>query len=298
MKQFFLISTLVMFAWSAAAQTVTFTAVPMPVGATAHMADTLRIDGTITVSAQGQEQSFDNSRHEARVYSKTVLALDGNAITKYRVAYEDAYKSEAAPMRKPKETRAPVTASPYVFERLAEGADSDLDSATLKSRRLLVLHDWMVMREDGKPISEEEEAVLDSDKGAKMENGIKRFLDGRTMEVGETLTFDDEMLKSMADGVMPGNLEAREMSLHLKAVETVDASQVALFDFHGTLGGTTAGMEVESTMEGEVRIGVDNLWPTSLDLKGTLVGAGMHQGATMGMDGDIRMIKRASYEME
>jgi len=249
----------------------------------------------LSVLAQDKEQSFDILHMEKKHLTRTVLESDGARQTKYRIAYDVAYEKDMQPMRRPKESAPPVTDSPYTFEQFDENAPAD--SAVLKSRRAIIVKDYLVTRDDGNPISEEEEAFLGSEHRAKLESSLRNALNGRTMEVGEELLFDEESLAMMETGMIEGDMNARDARMRLKALESVDGSQTAVLDFDAMITGGENVMEMEVRMQGVLHIGVDNLWPVSLEMTGTVTGAGMHQGATMGIDAEIHGMKKLVYRM-
>ena len=297
MKSLAFLAALLLASAAALAQTVTFHREPLPVGMTMQTEDTMRLDAAVTVLMQDQEQSFDASRLEFRRYSKTMLALDGDTPVKYRLAYDAAFERAAQPMRGQKESSPPVTASPYILEHLDEEEGEAVDSGALEQRVAIVIDGWLVTREDGEPISEEEEKFLGNRPGGKLEESLRAVLAGRTMTTGEELELDKEMMSILESGFVQGNIDAREVSLRLRALETDGGGQTAVFDFTAVLTGNANIIELEITMEGVLRIGVDNLWLAAFEISGTMTGAGMHQNAAMGMDGDIRMVKRATYSM-
>ena len=295
MKSFAFLAALLLASVAAMAQTVTFHLKPYPAGIVIRTVDSLKVDGALTVIAQDQEQSFDMMTLEKRTFTRTVLKMDENEPVKYRIAYDMAYEKEAQPMRGKKESTPPVTDSPYLFER--QGGQAVIDSAAIESRTAVILKDWMVTREDGKSISEEEEDFLGGEIRGQMESSLRKVLEGRTMEVSEELVLDEGMLTKLEIDIVRGDMQAQDVRLRLKALESESGFQTAVFDFEAKIAGSANVLEMEVEMKGVLRIGVDNLWPTLLELHGTVTGAGMHQGATMGIDGDLHGFKQAEYRM-
>lgn len=293
MKSFAFLVALLLASVAAMAQTVTFHLKPYPSGTVIRMVDSFKLDGTLTVLAQGAEQSFDMTNLEKKQYTRTVLETDGAEPVKYRIAYDMALEKEAQPMRGQKESTPPVTDSPYIFER--QDDEAGIDSSALESRTVVMLKDWMVTREDGKSISEEEEEFLSGERRGQIESSLRNVLKDRTLEVGEELVLDEEMLTMMKTDLVRGDMQAQDVRLRLKALESESGFQTAVFDFVAKIAGSANVMEMEVEMKGVLRIGVDNLWPTFLELHGTVTGAGMHQGTTMGIDGDLHGLKQAAY---
>ncbi|MBN1447581.1 MAG: hypothetical protein JXA28_06590 [Bacteroidetes bacterium] len=280
-------------------QTVTFQNKSLPVGITVSSVDSMTMDGSLTVMAEGQEQSFPMKMKQRKRAVRTILAYDGDELSRYRIRYEDAYEEERQPMRKPKISTPPVTDIIYVYERLGDEAAAQPSPEDLDAATVVVHSGWSIRREDGKPLSKEEsEYLTDKVKEKEMDASIRQVLDGRTVTVGEDIVIDNRMLEEIGEGFAQGKLTPTEVTLRLRDVKSQDGTQLADFDFSLTMKADADPFEMEAVLKGSVTMGVENLWMHSLELGGPLTGAGMHQGATVGIDGEMQRAGSAEYNME
>jgi hypothetical protein len=299
MRRFLLLPFLFLVALTACSSTVTFHTKPLPVGMTVLSVDSMTMDGSLIVLAEGQEQSFPMKILQRKRSTRTILAMDGDELSRYRIRYEDAYEEERQPMRKPKISTPPVTEVDYIYERLGDEAGAQPSPEDVDAATVVVHSGWSIRREDGKPLSKEEsEYLTDKVKEKGMNHSIRRVLDGRTVTVGDDIIVDSEMLEAIGEGFVQGHMAPNAVTLTLRDIKSQNGTQLADLDFSLAMKGSAGPLEMETTMEGTISLGVDDLWMYTLEMDGPLTGTGMHQGATMGVEGEMRGAGSAEYHME
>ena len=276
MKRIAVLLTFMLLPALTSAQQVTFTMQAPEEGRTRSVVDTMELIALISFSAEGADQAFDMEQGERKAYTETVLAVDDAVVTKKRLAFTEASKRSTQPMQPAKVKESPVVGKAYIVEYLGDNVS--------------------VVAEDGSEVGKEEQEYIAEGFKRRAENQFGKILDGRSMSVGEELELKDDLLKEFGAGLTQGPMTVRTAKLRLQSLGEKNGMQTAVFDVDVVIGGTQGMMEMEIAMTGTAEVGVDNLWPLSLIMSGTLSGAGEHAGANLTADGDMRLARIAVYE--
>lgn len=260
----------------ALAQQVTFTMKAPEAGLTRSVVDSMDLVALISVNAEGMDQAFDMTQGERKAFTESILATDGATVTRKRVTVTEGAERTAQPMQPVSVSHAPTVGKTYIMEFLA-------DSIAVTS-------------EDGAAVSADERKYMVKEFSRDMESQFSAVLDGRTMKVGEVLELKDELLKAFGKNMSQGTMDVRSARLTLNGIGDAQGMKTALLGVDVVMGGAQGPMEMEITLKGTAEIGVDNLWPLSLVMTGTLAGAGSHGGADLSADGDMKMARIVTYE--
>jgi hypothetical protein len=275
-RRFPLIAVLLLLPALAVSQQVTFSMKVPHEGITRAMIDTMELVALISVNAEGMDQAFDMTQGERRSYTETVLASDGKSITKRRISFHEAVEHSKQPMQPATVKTAPVAGNTYIVEYLADSI--------------------AVTAEDGSEAPKAERDVVLRQFTRNTEGQFNAILDGRSMSVGEEIELEGEMLGAFGAGLSQGPLKLRKAKFVLNSLGRSGGMKTAIFGIDVVMGGSQGMLEMEITMTGTAEVGVDNLWPLSLVMTGTLAGAGSHAGADLSADGDMKMARIATYE--
>lgn len=260
----------------ALAQQVTFKMKAPDAGVSRSVVDSMDLVALISVNAEGMDQAFEMSQGERTAYSEAILATDGAAVTKKRITVTEAAERTAQPMQPVSVKNAPTIGKTYIMEFLADSIG--------------------VTTEDGATVPDDERKYIVKKFSRDTEGQFSEVLNGRTMAVGEVLELKDELLKSFGKNMSQGSMEVRSAKLTLNGIGNAQGMKTALLGVDVVMGGAQGPMEMEITLKGAAEIGVDNLWPLSLVMTGTLTGAGNHGGADLSADGDMKLARIATYE--
>jgi hypothetical protein len=260
----------------AGAQQVTFTMQAPPEALTRAIVDSMELVFLISVDMEGAEQSFDVTQAEKKAYIETILGVEGNSVTKRRLAFTEATERSTQPMQAATTKILPINGKTYILEFIGDS--------------LAITHD------DGGEVSKEEYDKLAGSFRKSSDGQFSNVLNGRTMSVGEEIELTDEMLKEFASEMSRGSMKPKSAKLKLVSLGESQGMKTALFDIEVTLAGSQGMIELEGLMKGTAEVGVDNLWPLAVIMTGTVTGAGSHSGVPLTADGDMRMARTARYE--
>jgi hypothetical protein len=258
------------------AQQVTFARKLPPVGLQRAMIDSMEVVSLISVNAEGENQSFDMTQSERKSYTETVMAVNDERITKKKIHVIDMRSSSANPMAPPTIKDSPALGKTYILEYLNDSL--------------------AVTTESGDAVTGEEYRAMRDAFSRDSEGQFSTILDGRTMSIGETLVLNDEMLAAFGAQMTGGGMKVQRASLTLNGLRESQGMQTAMFDMDVVFSGAQGPMEMEITMKGTAEAGVENLWPLSLVMSGTLAGAGAHGGADLSADGKMTVAKIVTYK--
>jgi hypothetical protein len=260
----------------ALAQQVTFTMKAPDAGVSRSVVDSMDLVALISVNAEGMDQTFEMSQGERSEYSEAVLATDGDVVRRKRIAVTEAVERTSQPMQPASVKNAPTVGKSYIMEFLADSI--------------------AVTTEDGATVPDDERKYIVKKFSRDRESQFGEVLNGRTMTVGEVLELKDELLKAFGKNMSQGSMDVRSAKLTLNGIGKTQGMKTALLGVDVVMGGAQGPMEMEITLTGTAEIGVDNLWPLSLVMSGTLTGAGNHGGADLSADGDMKVARIATYE--
>ncbi|MBE0644114.1 MAG: hypothetical protein IH600_08540 [Bacteroidetes bacterium] len=260
----------------AGAQQVTFNMQVPQEGTTRAIVDSMELVFLISVNAEGADQSFDMTQAKRQAYTETILAADDQRILKRKVSYTDATERGNQPMQGLKTVSLPVSGKSYILEYIADSL--------------------AITAEDGATVSKEERGALEGTFRRNTDGQFSSILNGRTMSVGEEIELTAEMLDQFGAGLTAGPMKLNSAKIKLVNVHDVQGMLAALLDVSVVMIGTQGTMEMEFAMNGTAEIGVENLWPLSFVMKGTVTGAGNHAGMDLTADGDMRMARTATYK--
>ncbi len=260
----------------AVAQQVTFHSEVPSAGTTRAILDTTELIYLITVNAEGADQSFDVTQAERKIYTETILEVDGDVVTKRRVAFTEATERGNKPMQGMKVTTGAISGKTYIIDNTGDSL--------------------VVSNEDGSKVSKEEFDKLAASFRNKTDGQFDKVLDGRTMTVGEEITLTDDMLKQFVSELAPGAMTPESARIKLLSVGESQGMSVAKFEVVAAISGSKGFMEMSLTMKGTAEVCVDKLWPLSLVMKGTVSGVGNHSGMPLSADGEVLMARIATYE--
>lgn len=260
----------------ASAQQVTFSRKLPPVGLQRTAVDSMEVVYLISVNAEGENQSFDMKQSERKSSTETVLAVNDERITKKKIHVLEMRSSSANPMAPPTVKDSPALGKTYVIEYLEDSL--------------------AVTTESGDAVTGDEYRAMRDAFSRDSEGQFNTILDGRTMSIGETLVLNDEMLAAFGAQMTGGGMKVQRASLTLNGLRESQGMQTAMFDLDVVFSGSQGPMEMEITMKGTAEAGVENLWPLSLVMSGTLVGAGAHGGADLSADGKMTVAKIVTYK--
>ncbi len=258
------------------AQQVTFTAQAFPEGTTRAVVDSMELVFLISVNAEGADQPFDVTQAFRRSYDETILATSGGDITRRKVTFKDAGERGNRPMQGVRSKTYSISGKTYILET---GGDS-----------------LIISGEDGAEVTK---AERDEIRGVFSGGGEKQFtgiLKDRTMSVGEEIELTPEMLFEFGEGLPGGVLKPQSGRMKLVDVHEAQGMSAALLELEVKMAGSQGMMELEFSLKGTVEVGVENLWPMSVVMKGTVAGVGNHAGMDMSADGDLRMARIVTYE--
>lgn len=276
MKRLFVLFALLLLPAAVGAQQVTFSMKSLEPGMTRSAVDSMALVALMSVNAEGMDQVIDVEQSERRVYTESILETDGDRVTRKRITVTEAVTRSMQPMQPVTVKSAPVTGKTYLVEHIGDSV--------------------AVTAEDGSEAGKEERAYMVKEFSRNSGMQFSGFLDGRMMSVGEELELEDETLKQYFAGLTQGGMSVRSAKMRLLRLGERDGMQTAVFDVDVVLTGSQSIMEMEIVLDGTVEVGVDNLWPMALILKGVVAGAGSHAGASLTMDGDVQLARIASYE--
>lgn len=271
-----LIAVLFLLPAFALAQQVTFTMKAPEAGLTRSVVDSMDLVALISVNAEGMDQAFDMTQGERKAFTESILATDGATVTRKRVTVAEGAERTSQPMQPVSVKNAPTVGKTYIMEFLSDSI--------------------AVTTEDGAAVSADERKYMVKEFSRDMEGQFSAVLDGRTMKVGEVLELKDELLKAFGKNMSQGSMDVRSARLTLNGIGDAQGMKTALLGVDVVMGGAQGPMEMEITLKGTAEIGVDNLWPLSLVMTGTLAGAGNHGGADLSADGDMKMARIITYE--
>lgn len=260
----------------AQAQQVTFHRQAPAVGTTRVMVDTTEMVMLISVNAEGADQSFDVTQAEKKVYTETILEVDGNSITKRRVAFTDAVQRQNQPMQGLKAVTLPLAGKTYLIDHTADSL--------------------VITTEDGDEVSKEEYDKLEGTFRKSTDGQFGEIFDGRTMSVGEDFELTEELMQQFGSNLSSSALKPKSAHIKLLSVGTANGMKTAKLEVDFAMSGTQSVLEMDIVMKGIAEIYVDNLWPLSLVMTGTVTGVGNHSGMPLTADGEMRMAKIATYE--
>ena len=257
-------------------QQVTFAERALTVGLTRAIVDSMELVGLISVNAEGMDQAFDMGQSERKVYSEAILEVNDGTVTRKRLTFAEALERSAHPMQPVSVSTAPVVGKSYIVAYL----DDSL----------------AITRDDGSTAPDAERDYLVKEFSRTVENQFADAFNGRTMSVGEEFELKDELLAQFGASLNNGALKVRSAKFRLDGLGTTQGMQTALIGIDVVLAGAQGPMEMEISMKGTAEIGVENLWPISLVMDGTLVGAGNHGGVDLTADGTMKMARLATYQ--
>lgn len=260
----------------ATAQTVTFGVGTSPEGVTRTVTESM--DMLMIISAGGDQ--MDMSQNAQKKFVEEALAVEDLEITKRKVTFSKAMKTNKSPMRAEKTTEPPVVGIPFILTR------GDVASGTAPK----------VEREDGEDVSAEASEYLIEEFLTKQESGFGKILAGRTMTIGDQLTLGDEEMKSFITAVADESTTLKEATITLLRIEDVSGQDAAVFELIAVLDGKTPVLDMSIAMKGTASIMVEALWPLSVNIEGDITGEGNHGGTAITSDGLVSFSRSAVYE--
>jgi hypothetical protein len=227
-----------------------------------------------TKGAPDQEVNQHNSHTQKCI--ATVMAIDGENITKLQVKYE--YARDKRNDDTPQETA--ISGKTYIAE--------------------LVNSKAVIKGIDGSEISRDEQNLLTGDTERTMKPGkFIKFMDGQKLRVGRALEVPAEIVREMLN--MPAEAKLDKFSMTLASVKPIDGIRCACFEIE--FGATTAspGHTAETVMNGEMVLSLDNCWPISMGFAGPITLKGTQpQGSekSFSATGRYEWKTRASYQFK
>ncbi|MDX9759311.1 MAG: hypothetical protein RBU27_09135 [Bacteroidota bacterium] len=256
-------------------QQVTFSERALNVGLTRAMVDSMELVGLISIAAEGMDQAFDMQQSERKAFSETILEVSDGVVTRKRMTFSDARARSAQPMQPVSVTNAPVVGKTYIVTYLPDSV--------------------AVTDDDGAAVPTAERDYIVKEFSRKVENQFAQAFNGRTMSVGEEFELKGELLELFGANLNEA-LRIRNATFRLDGVGQAQGMRTALIGIDVVFGGAQGPMEMEIAMKGTLEIGVENLWPISLVMDGSLTGAGNHGGVDLTADGTMKMARLATYQ--
>jgi hypothetical protein len=273
MKNSFVLVLLAIFPLALNAQSVTFSAHPMAAGVSVERTDSLGM--SLDVSMDGSDEVLmTQSNIEFRHYTLTILEADEQRMNKARLDVHKAWEKGMA----------------------LGGAQFDL--AIQGKSYLLAFSDTGLFVEyaDGTPAPDAERDIVRNLAGNREEGALRPILEGRTMNIGDTLALKDELLESFLAVFGSRNMKMREATLKLTDVRMVQNMRCAVFDIRIKLTGDQSQVEMELDLIAEGVISEESLWPVSLSMDGTIKGSTSQQGMLLFISGAVKGIKDGMYK--
>lgn len=264
---------LVVFPFALHAQSVTFTAHPVAKGVSVERIDSLGMALDVTMDGS-DEVLMTQTNTEFRHYTLTVLEADERRLNKARLDVHKAWEIGMA----------------------LGGAQFDL--AIQGKSYLLTFSDTGLFVEyaDGTPTPDAEGNLVRNLAGNREEGALRPILEGRTMEIGDTLALKDELLQSFLAVFGNKNMRMREATLKLTDIRMVQNMRCAVFEMHIILAGDQSAVEMEVDMTAEGVISEESLWPVSLVMDGVTRGSASQQGMLLFINGTVKGKKEGTYK--
>jgi hypothetical protein len=138
--------------------------------------------------------------------------------------------------------------------------------------------------------------LQDELEGIREPGGIGDFLVGKTVKVGEVLVVDPAEAKEIME--IEAGVTIERFSMTLQETREGPGFEVAVFAVEAVMAVAQQGIDMRFTLSGVQVIGVENLWPVSLALKGPIAisGGNPAQGVDIGGEGTMQLDMKATYE--
>lgn len=264
----------------AIAQEVTFKKAVPGVGESRSSTEETAMTNKMSVTMNGQVvQKVDQKTSETKTNTVTVLAKDGDKITKIKVHLK---KKEAK-------------------QDVGQGPQSRKSELAGKTFTLEKKGDDVVVTDDaGKKAADEvaKEIKGDFEKSlGDFDNKFKHVLPDGAVKVGQTITVDKKKAnKFFKDEDDKDPMEVETFTLKLTGTKKINGATVAVFEMHVKFSGAPQpGMKLTMDMKGTAHVGVDTSYPHLIDLKGPMVIDGKNQGMEIKGEGEMKMKFHSTY---
>lgn len=279
---------------AADAQTITFRMAPIPVGTTVEAVDSMLLDLDYTVTGVTDDVTFYAPYRKRKVYSRTPLEIEAERVSAFRLQFSEAFESRDWPGKKSAVLRAPVTESAYIVTRTGSDNPSAMDRRAVEEHRMVLIPNGAITRADGEAMKPAEEAYLRDEALEGVEYTIGRLFEGRTMNVGQALTLEDDVLSALETGFVRGKVKPKNLQLTLTEIERKDGRRIANFEVTLRIEGAAGDLQLGADIEGFLRVGA-NGWLHSLVLHGTVLGSGTFDATAVSADGTVEGLMTRTY---
>ncbi len=264
MKTFAFLFMLILSSAFLHAQEITFTKNPPPTGLVIEQLDTLEMD--LAYSFEGSDEVLMKTKNRLRNHSTmTVLETDSDSILRYRLQVHEAWESGKKP--ESGKINKSTDGKTYIIERRGDST--------------------AVLREDGSDAGAVERAEILRETGQKVWATMTKFLDGRTLRIGESPMVEKDLMESFKHFIGNTPLTLIAASMKLIDIRTVQNLRCGVFEMNLKLGGSQAAAEMETDINGEVTVSAESLWPLSIVMTGDVRGVTLMQDTSMSISGDM-----------
>jgi hypothetical protein len=254
------------------AQSVTFQKKPRPAGLEVAQVDSLRM--TMNISAQGQEDfAMTVVNRDVRRFTVQMVTAGDASPRRLMVDVQEAVESSTAPGQGRKVS--PINGQKYVVEITGDAVSA--------------------LRESGDSLAPAERTALLRLINVKSDHSMQDVLNGRTMNVGDSIVLDGEALAGFAGLMGNSDLTVSAASVMLRDVTTVDGMRCAVLHMRIRLGGARAQVDMDMTLEGDAVVTEDGMWPLSFVFGGDVDGVTTQMGMELLIDGTMQAARTARY---
>ena len=288
---------LIFITWNVAAadaQTITFRMDPVPVGTSVEAVDSMLLDLDYTVAEVTDDVTFYAPYRKRKVYTRTPLEIEAGRVSTFRLQFSEAFESRDWPGKESAVMRAPVTQAAYIVTHAGSDDPSAMDRSAVEEHRMVLISNGTITRADGETMKPAEEAYLRDEAFEGMEFTIGHLLEGRTMNVGQTLRPGDDVLGTLETGFVRGKVMPKDLQLTLEEIERMDGRRIANFEMTLRIEGAAGDMKLGADIKGFLRVD-ENGWLHSLVLSGTVVGSGTYDATPVSADGTVEGIMTRTY---
>lgn len=254
------------------AQSVTFVKKPRPAGLEVAQVDSLRM--TMNISAQGQEDfAMTVVNRELRRFTTHTLTSEDASPRRLKVEVQEAVESSTAPGQGRKVS--PINGQTYVVEITGDAVSA--------------------LRASGDSLASAERAALLRLINVKSDHSMQNVLNGRTMNVGDSIVLDGETLAGFAGLMGNSDLTVSAATVTLRDVTTVDGMRCAVLHMRIQLGGARSQVDMDMMLEGDAVVTEDGMWPLSFVFGGDVDGVTTQMGMELLIDGTMQAARTARY---
>ncbi len=214
----------------------------------------MSMDMKMEIAMDGQVlQTIDQEQDEKEELRTTILAMDGDQVTKLELHCVNKVSRQVGPMGELKDE------SPLIGKTVI---------ATWKDGEIAITDP------EGEPVDSDVETAARDEVRGTFEDTSSQFdkvLPKRPIEVGETIEVDPETAREIFSSEDDSPLDEVVMTLTLKGRKEHEGHECGLFAISLTMKGEpNEGVAITASLTGELLLGIENTWPHLMSLAGDM----------------------------